>query len=95
MDALIIAPHPDDESIGCGGSIIRHIKAGSRVKVIFLSDGQCGDFEGRYGEGYISARKASSFRALDVLGVRDNEFWGFLDGHLWEDRYSINSRLMF
>jgi hypothetical protein len=27
-DAIVISPHPDDESIGCGGSIVKHIKAG-------------------------------------------------------------------
>lgn len=47
-DALVIAPHPDDESLGCGGSIAKHIKAKSRVKVIFLTDGDKGDFEGRF-----------------------------------------------
>ena len=30
---LIIAPHPDDETLGCGGAILRHKKEGDKVEV--------------------------------------------------------------
>ena len=93
MNALVIAPHPDDESIGCGGSIIRHLRAGSHVRIIFLSDGQKGDFDGRFGEGYIEVRRTSSLNALAVLGVTDYEFWGYPDGELWRFRYEIFNKL--
>jgi len=36
---LIIAPHPDDEIIGCGGTIISGIRTGKSVKVVFLTNG--------------------------------------------------------
>jgi LmbE family N-acetylglucosaminyl deacetylase len=78
-DALVIAPHPDDESLGCGGSLVRHIKAGRRVKIIFLTNGDKGDFEGRFGKEYIEIRKKSAQKALDILGVMDYEFWGYGD----------------
>ncbi len=82
MDAIVVAPHPDDESIGCGGSIVRHLTAGSRVMVIFLTDGQKGDFEDRFGGEYLKIRRESTLRALDVLGVKDYEFWGYPDSEL-------------
>ncbi len=44
-DCLVIAPHPDDESIGCGGSIIRHIKRESYVHIVFLTSGDKGNFK--------------------------------------------------
>jgi len=34
---LVIAPHPDDEAIGCGGSLALHRKAGSSVRTIFVT----------------------------------------------------------
>ncbi len=82
FDALIIAPHPDDESLGCGGSIIKHINSGSRVKVIFLTDGGSGDFEGRFGNQYVDIRKSCAQKAMSALGVKDYEFWGYRDRHL-------------
>jgi N-acetylglucosamine malate deacetylase 1 len=36
---LIVAAHPDDEVLGCGGTIARHIDEGSTVAVIFMSKG--------------------------------------------------------
>ncbi|NWF98837.1 MAG: PIG-L family deacetylase [Nitrospirae bacterium] len=78
-DALVIAPHPDDETLGCGGSIIKHVQAGSRVKVIFLTNGDKGDFKGKFGKDYINIRKKSASKAMEILGVNDFEFWEFGD----------------
>ena len=36
---LVLAPHMDDEVIGCGGSILKHIYAGNDVSVLFFTDG--------------------------------------------------------
>ena len=33
MNILVLAPHPDDESIGCGGTLCRHAAKGDRVMV--------------------------------------------------------------
>lgn len=37
--ALILAPHPDDETLGCGGTIARKLAAGAELRVAVLSDG--------------------------------------------------------
>ncbi|MCX5707102.1 MAG: PIG-L family deacetylase [Candidatus Omnitrophica bacterium] len=37
---LILAPHPDDDIIGCAGVIQRTLKAGAKVKVVYMT---CGD----------------------------------------------------
>ena len=92
-DALIIAPHPDDESLGCGGSILRHIKAGSRVKVIFLTDGDKGDFEGRFGADYVKMRRQSAQNAMEILGVKDYEFWSYKDRDLYSVEKEIKEKL--
>ncbi|MEW6569604.1 MAG: PIG-L deacetylase family protein [Nitrospirota bacterium] len=92
-DCLVVAPHPDDESIGCGGSIVKHIKRGSRVKVIFLSHGEKGDFRGIFGAEYTKIRQKEAVKALSILGVKDFEFWGFADRELYKDKDLIFERL--
>ncbi|KKR86620.1 MAG: hypothetical protein UU34_C0012G0018 [Candidatus Curtissbacteria bacterium GW2011_GWA1_41_11] len=41
---LVIAPHPDDEVIGCGGLIAKIKDAGGQVYVLFLTVGDSRDF---------------------------------------------------
>jgi LmbE family N-acetylglucosaminyl deacetylase len=36
---LVIAPHPDDETLGCGGTIVRHRLAGEAVCILVVTDG--------------------------------------------------------
>ena len=81
-DALVLAPHPDDESLGCGGSIRKHIRAKSRVKVVFLTSGDKGDFQGKFGKEYVDIRRGSAQKAMDILGVEDYEFWEYGDREL-------------
>jgi LmbE family N-acetylglucosaminyl deacetylase/SAM-dependent methyltransferase len=38
-NVLVLSPHPDDEIIGCGGTLIKLHKEGSKVSVIQLTDG--------------------------------------------------------
>ncbi len=51
---LVFAPHPDDETIGCGGIIASHYRHGDPVKVIILSNGDKADTCNRNGrEEYV------------------------------------------
>ncbi len=52
---LIMAPHPDDDVIGCGGSILLHVKSGHQVHILYLTNGE-------HGIGNSDPGKASSIR---------------------------------
>lgn len=69
---LVLAPHPDDESIGCGGTLALHAAAGDPVRVIILTDGARGDMSGRFGrEDYIALRQRETLAACACLGIDD------------------------
>jgi LmbE family N-acetylglucosaminyl deacetylase len=36
---LVVAAHPDDEVLGCGGTIARHADAGDQVQVLIVAEG--------------------------------------------------------
>ena len=38
-DVLLLAPHPDDETLGCGGAIAALTEAGRKVQVVVVTDG--------------------------------------------------------
>jgi LmbE family N-acetylglucosaminyl deacetylase len=40
QDTLVIAPHPDDETLGCGGLIARLCASGAKVRVVAVTDGE-------------------------------------------------------
>jgi LmbE family N-acetylglucosaminyl deacetylase len=80
---LVLAPHADDETIGCGGTLVLHARRGDEVKVVVLTDGAAGDRRGHYrGRDYPALRRAEARRAAGVLGVSSLEFWNLPDGRL-------------
>ena len=80
---LIFAPHPDDEVLGCGGAIMRHVEEGDPVRVVIVTDGAwgAGDDMG----AYALTRQAESRCAAAVLGYGEPVFWGLPDRGLSED----------
>jgi LmbE family N-acetylglucosaminyl deacetylase len=61
---LVLSPHPDDDAVGCGGTIMKLLDAGAEVRVVYFSI-QDGDFT-------REERKNEIMRALDRLGVKDH-----------------------
>lgn len=77
---LVIAPHPDDESIGCGGTIIYLIRKGVDVHVVFLT---CDEWS-------LRGREAAS--ALRCLGVTKYEFFNLPDNRIQID-HAVRSKM--
>ena len=75
---LVIAAHPDDETLGCGGTVARHVDAGDHVKVIFVSDG----VSSREDKITAKSRQAASRRACQILGAEIAVFFDFPDNQL-------------
>ena len=77
---LVFAPHPDDETIGCGGTLALHALAGDPVKVVILTDGGLGDMSNQVTKNdYVGLRKKEALEACAILGVSDLEFWEYPD----------------
>lgn len=79
--ALVISPHPDDESIGCGGTLRKHVLCGDLVHVVFLTSGEAGG-HGRSADDTRRLREAEAQDAAAILGVSSTEFWRLPDGML-------------
>jgi LmbE family N-acetylglucosaminyl deacetylase len=75
---LVLAPHMDDETIGCGGTLALHAQRGARITVVFLTDGRNGSGEVNilYGEErerkqreLVELRTTEARAALQRLGI--------------------------
>jgi len=77
---LIVAAHPDDEVLGCGGAIAKHRAMGDAVRVIFLAEGVTArydpdEFDRPDVQAAIKRRNDNAVRALSILGVpQENVF---------------------
>jgi LmbE family N-acetylglucosaminyl deacetylase len=82
--AIVFAPHQDDETLGCGGTIVRKRRAGADVSVVFLTDGSGSHRELMSGADMSRLRAQEARDACAVLGVASEHvlFLNFPDGHL-------------
>jgi len=83
---MVLAPHMDDEVLGCGGTIARHATAGSDITVVFLTDGRLAGRNDLRSKEIVSVREAEARRAAQILGVRTLAFLAAEDGRLRSDR---------
>jgi LmbE family N-acetylglucosaminyl deacetylase len=74
---IVFAPHPDDEILGCGGTLALLTQRGCAVKVIVITDGSGA---GWLAPGAVELRRQETITALGVVGITDIEFMNEPDG---------------
>ncbi len=79
--ALVFAPHPDDETFGLGGTILKMTDKGQIVTVVMMTDGAAGGDE--------EVRKEELRKATQILGVSECHFFGAPDQGLVQSTANI------
>jgi len=73
MKVMVLAPHPDDECIGCGGSICAHVKQGDLVTAVFLTSGELG-LKHLPRDKARAIRETEASRAARILNLKKIHF---------------------
>ncbi len=83
---LVFAPHPDDEVLGCGGTLALHAEQGDAVHVTVVFDGATGDVTGAWDPDLLARRRRDEALAGGRALAQDNvgfryDFWEQPEGH--------------
>jgi len=79
LDILVLAAHPDDAELGCGGTIIKHVARGQKVGVIDFTKGELGT------RGTVETRQAEAKASASIMGLSVRENLAFKDGFFEND----------
>jgi LmbE family N-acetylglucosaminyl deacetylase len=80
MNIMVVAAHPDDEILGCGATIAKHVKNGDDVYVLIVSEGATS--RSIHSEFDCQHLKSAAEHANQLLGVSAIFFGGFPDNRL-------------
>jgi LmbE family N-acetylglucosaminyl deacetylase len=76
---LVVASHSDDEALGCGGTIARHVKSGDKVHLIFMTNG-VGSRNVKIEE--VDRRKSAAQKSADILEASSIQQFDFPDNKM-------------
>lgn len=82
--AIVFSPHFDDETLGCGGTIIKKVNAGAQVHIVFMTDGSTSHRHLIAEEKLKEMRSEEGQHAASILGVKPENvtLLGFKEGRL-------------
>ena len=94
---LVVAAHPDDEVLGCGGTIAQHADAGDQVQVLIVAEGATSRLQKRdrlQADEELSTLAQSAQRAGSILGAAGVELLDLPDNRLDSlDRLDLIKRI--
>ena len=96
---VVFAPHPDDETLGCGGTIAKKSEEGHEISVVFLTDGRnCLKELGVLKPSPLELkeiRKREAKRAAEILGVPSENliFLDIEDGMLRDNKRTAQEKI--
>jgi len=76
LNILVVAAHPDDEVLGCGGTIRKHVENEDEVHVLIMADGVSSRFGGTL------RRTEEAKKSAEILGVSTIEFLEYPDNRM-------------
>jgi LmbE family N-acetylglucosaminyl deacetylase len=80
---MLIAAHPDDELLGCGGTLLYYKNKGYQIKIIFLSDGESSrDISSKKTQILIKKREGQAIKISKLCKFKQPTFARFLDNKL-------------
>ncbi len=74
LDILVLAAHPDDTELGCGGTVAKHVAMGKKVGIIDFTRGELGT------RGTVETRDKEAADSAKILGVSVRENLSLKDG---------------
>ncbi len=84
MNVLVVAAHPDDEVLGCGGTIARLASEGATVSILILAEGLTSraDFDPKRDAAALSVHHERAVRAGRLLGAKEVNVGGLPDNKM-------------
>jgi LmbE family N-acetylglucosaminyl deacetylase len=86
---LVISAHPDDDVIGCGGSLAKHIAAGNEVAACYMTSGEGGSIHHSKDE-LMKIRENEARNAAKIIGFQNLTFLRLPDGDIAFNKENIS-----
>ena len=90
---LVLVPHPDDESLSCGGTIARYVRNEAVVNLLIISDGAAIEEPDGQHADVVTARMQEMVTATKILGIQQVQTLGLPDGQLASHTVQIHEAI--
>ncbi len=89
---LILAPHPDDEAMGCSGTCLLLNKQGASSDIVFITNGE--GLNGIPSEVIAKKRISEARLSCNLIGVKDCIFLDIPDGRVSQNEALLHEKLL-